>query len=266
MTATTSALLQTAVQAARRAGKLQREGLYRRKRINEIAAHDIKLEMDVVSQRVITETLMRKFPNAALLGEEGAVENPGADFRWVVDPLDGTANYFNTLPIFAVSIAWQRRIGKNWRTDIGVVYDPMQDELFTATRGGPALLNGRRIRVANRWGLQDTMMVIGIFKDKHNINRAMKLIRHFVHHVRKLRHLGSAAIDACWVACGRLDAYLEPGVKIWDVAAGALIIERAGGIAPLEPTSDPNTWNIWASSRAIRPVLERELRKGGVRL
>ncbi len=269
MTPPLSALLRAAVEAARRAGKLQREAFSRSQHVTEIAPHDIKLEMDVRSQQAITQILLKKFPAHALLGEEGDEGQSTALFRWIVDPLDGTANYAFGVPHFAVSIAGQKRISDprsgavRWKTVVGVVYDPKQEELFTATDDGPARLNGRAVRVAKRCRLAETMMVIGIFKDPRNINASLRLIRHFVHRTRKLRHMGSAALNTCYVACGRFDAYLESGVKIWDIAAGRLIIERAGGICDLEPTKCSRTFNIFASSRAIRPILARELRRAG---
>lgn len=260
MTPAPTALLRAAVEAARRAGDLQIRGFSRAQQVTGTEPHDIKLRMDLQSQQLIARILLRQFRESEILGEEGTIRRAHARYRWIVDPLDGTANYFYGVPLFSISIACQKRTSTGWRTEAAAVFDPLRKEMFTATRNSPALLNGRRIHAARRSRISEAMMVIGIFKDPANIERSMKLIRHFVHRTKKLRHMGSAALNACYVACGRFDAYLEPGVKLWDVEAGRLIIEQAGGVCELTPTTEEMSRDIFAASRAICPELRRALR------
>src|SRR5271163_3689361 len=140
--------LAAAVKAARATGKIMRDNWYLPKRVNSAEAHDIKLELDVRCQKLITKILLAAFPEISLLGEEGCSGDAKSEYRWVVDPIDGTVNYFYGMPHAAVSIALERRIGKNYRAVLGVIYDPFTDELWTAARGGKTRLNGRIVRVS----------------------------------------------------------------------------------------------------------------------
>ena len=222
--------LTTATQAARAAGKLMRQNLSRPKRINEATQHDIKLELDVRCQKLIERALRREFPTIAILGEEGILGDPASAARWVVDPIDGTVNFTYGIPHACVSIALQRRLkGENYESVVGVVFDPFQDELWTAILGGKAFLNGRSISVSKRAKLADAIVSIGFAKSKSNTERGLPYFAWLVRRVRKVRMLGSAALGLTYVASGRLDAYIERGVSLWDVAAGGLIIECAGG-------------------------------------
>ena len=142
--------LAAAVQAARAAGKIMRDNWHRPKHVNCAEAHDIKLELDVRCQKLITGILQTEFPEISLLGEEGDAGDASSEYRWVVDPIDGTVNYFFGMPHAAVSIALQRRKGKAYETVLGVIYDPFTDELWTTTRGGKTKLNGRVVHVSKR--------------------------------------------------------------------------------------------------------------------
>src|SRR5271169_4486407 len=149
-TISTTSALGIAVKAARAAGKIMHDNWHRPKRVNSAEAHDIKLELDVRCQKLITKILHNAFPEISLLGEEGDSGDAKSEHRWVVDPIDGTVNYFFGMPHAAVSIALQCRAGKIYKTVLGVIYDPFTDELWTTTRGGKTKLNGRVVRVSQR--------------------------------------------------------------------------------------------------------------------
>jgi myo-inositol-1(or 4)-monophosphatase len=226
-----------AVRAARAVGTLLRRNLHASKRANSVTQHDIKLELDVRSQKLIEKALRRAFPHAALLGEEGVAGRPDAEYRWVVDPIDGTVNFAYGIPHACVSIALQRRAetprtaeyGDGYQTLVGVVYDPFCDELWTAIRGQAARLNGKVIHVSRRRKLREAVVSIGFTKSRETLEATLPFFNKLVHRVRKIRMMGSAALGLTYVACGRFDAYIECEIRLWDVAAGGLIIEAAGG-------------------------------------
>lgn len=228
--------LETAVDAARAAGELMRRNHRATKRIAASSRHDIKLELDVRCQRLIERRLRRAFPHIGLLGEEGdaAVEQAGS--RWVVDPIDGTVNFAYGIPHACVSIALELADGDAGsdatgvrRGVLGVVYDPFCDELWTALRGRPARLNGRPIRVSTRTRVDEAIISIGAGRRLTAISHMVETLRNLIRRVRKLRSMGSAALALTYVASGRFDAYAELGLNWWDIAAGAVIIESAGG-------------------------------------
>lgn len=222
--------LAAAQDAAHAAGALMRTHLRRPKRVNEAHQHDIKLELDVRCQKLITRKLAVVFPEVPVLGEEGIDEAAEAAVaRWVVDPIDGTVNFAYGIPHAAVSIALQVRDGADFRTEVGVVYDPFMDECWTAIRGKPARLNGRKIQVTSRSRLDEAIISLGFAKSTESLRAAKTDFTDLTHRVRKLRIMGSAALALTYVACGRFDAYIEAGVRLWDIAAGGLIVECAGG-------------------------------------
>lgn len=232
--------LAATVTAARSSGELMRRNFHSPKKINEEIQHDIKLELDVRCQRLIERTLLRSFPRTSVLGEEGTVGDLATEYRWVVDPIDGTVNFAYGIPHACVSIALQQRIasireeapdptGADFRTLLGVVYDPFCDELWTATHQGPARLNGRRIAASSRTRLREAIVAIGFAKYRWSLNATLPVFHALIHRVRKVRIMGSAALALTYVASGRMDAYLEGGIRLWDIAAGGLILERAGG-------------------------------------
>jgi myo-inositol-1(or 4)-monophosphatase len=240
--------LGAAIVAARAAGKLMRQNLRSAKLVNSATQHDIKLELDVRCQKLIERKLGATFPKIPLLGEEGDSGDTSAEYRWVVDPIDGTVNFAYGIPHACVSIALQVRgqrpearsqksdkVGEVYQTLVGVVYDPFQDELWTAMHGGPARLNGRVIHVSRRRELKESIVSLGFAKSRHNIERGLPQFAWLVRRVRKVRMMGAAALGLTYVATGRLDAYIERGVSLWDVAAGSLIIECAGGKFWSEP-------------------------------
>ena len=194
-------------------------------------AHDIKLELDRRSQALIESLVLGYFPDHAIYGEEGVRGDADSEFQWVIDPIDGTVNYFYGVPHFAISIALRRAR----RIIAGVILDPMRDELWAVEEDGEATLNGRPIRVSDRGELSEAIISVGVAKSLDSINRGIPLFERMVRSARKCRMMGSAALDIAYVACGRLDAYIEGSISLWDVAAGVLLVERAGGQVILDP-------------------------------
>lgn len=237
--------LETAVHAARATGELLRSHFGSTLEVNEFAAHDIKLDLDVRAQALITEHLLARFPDHAIYGEEGIAGNQASDFQWIVDPIDGTVNFFYGIPHFCISIALRER----GEIILGVIYDPMRDEMWQVEQGGEATLNGKTIQVSARDKLSDAVLSIGFAKSKTTIAAGLPVLEYFVSRARKCRLMGSAALDLAYVACGRLDAYLESSVSLWDVAAGKLLVEAAGGKFEMQPREDnPDKIAVRASS------------------
>ncbi len=221
--------LAAAVKAARAAGKIMRDNWHRPKRVNSAEAHDIKLELDVRCQKLITKILQAAFPEISLLGEEGDAGDANAEYRWVVDPIDGTVNYFFGMPHAAVSIAMQRRKRKIYETVLGVIYDPFTDELWTTTRGGKTKLNGRIVRVSKRGKPGEAVVAMGFSKSRENLEKSLPHLVRLARRTLKIRMMGSAALELAYVASGRLDLYVERTINLWDIAAGALMVENSGG-------------------------------------
>jgi myo-inositol-1(or 4)-monophosphatase len=187
--------LECAVTAARAAGGLMRGEKAARKKIKEQSQHDIKLELDVRSQKLIEKILSASFPQAAVLGEEGVSGRQDAPLRWVIDPIDGTVNFAYGIPHACVSIALQKRgDGGEFATEIGVVYDPFCDELWTAVRGGPARLNGKIIRASRRKVLAEAIVAIGFSKTRESLQENLPVFNALVRRVRKIRMMGAAAL------------------------------------------------------------------------
>ncbi len=237
--------LEVAKEAAQAAGELLRTHFEKPLTVNSTTAHDIKLEVDVLAQDLITKILLERFPEHALYGEEGIVGDQASEYQWVVDPLDGTVNFFYGIPHFCVSIALRFR----GEVIVGVVYDPIRDELWSAEKGLPPFLNGKPFQVSARANLAEAVVSIGLAKTQATIEAGLPLLEQMVHKVRKCRMLGSAALDMAYVACGRLDAYIEQGISLWDIAAGWLLVEAAGGRVEMEARQDmPDKFRIVASN------------------
>ena len=240
--------LEAAAQAARSAGELLRQHFGAPLEVNAFEAHDIKLDLDVRSQDLITRLLLDRFPGHAIYGEEGLAGNQESECQWIVDPIDGTVNYFYSIPHFCISIALRER----GEIIVGVIYDPMRDELWQAERGGVATLNGAPIAVSARTRLSDAILSVGFSKTKTTINAGLPLLEKYITRARKCRLMGSAALDLAYVSCGRLDAYIEQSVSLWDVAAGKLLVECAGGKFEMTPRTDnPDKISVVASSGRI---------------
>jgi myo-inositol-1(or 4)-monophosphatase len=250
----------SAVQAARSVGELMRRHLHGNKRANSVTQHDIKLELDVRSQKLIERILHSAFPQVALLGEEGIAGDPNAEYRWVVDPIDGTVNFAYGIPHACVSIALQkramapglRRYEDGFETLVGVVYDPFCDELWTAIQGGPARMNGKTIKVSQRRKLNEAIVSIGFAKTAENLEATLPYFIELVHQVRKIRIMGAAALALTYVASGRFDAYIERGIRLWDIAAGGLILECAGGEFWREAIGKDHSYRMISSNGLLR--------------
>ena len=240
--------LDAAVEAARAAGDLLRQNFHQPLRVNAAEAHDIKLEIDVQTQDLITKLLLNKFPQHALYGEEGIVGDQSSEHQWVVDPLDGTVNYYYGIPHFCVSIALRCQ----GEIIVGVIYDPIREELWTAQKGETPRLNGHHFRVSERADLKEAVISVGLSKTGVTIEAGLPLLQQMIHRARKCRLLGSAALDMAYVACGRLDAYIEQGISLWDIAAGWILVETAGGSVEMRPRQDmKDKYSIVASNGVI---------------
>src|SRR6266576_717993 len=267
--------LARAVAAARAAGRLIRRNLGAPKVVNTVTRHDIKLELDVRCQKLIERRLRAAFPKIALLGEEGDAGAVDAKCRWVVDPIDGTVNFAYGIPHACVSIALQERSAKGQvpgvrskklltqratrNTDhvtlVGVVYDPFQDELWTAVRGQRAWLNGKPIRVSRRGKLTEALVAMGFAKSQENLEKSLPYFNQLARRVLKVRSMGAAALALTYVATGRFDAYIERSISLWDIAAGGLILESAGGDFWREPIPGRHRFWMIASNGLLRRKL-----------
>jgi myo-inositol-1(or 4)-monophosphatase len=240
--------LDAAEKAALAAGKLLCENFQRKKHVKAVAAHDIKLEIDIQAQELIGKLLLQEFPGHALYGEEGIVGDQSSDYQWIVDPLDGTVNYFYGIPHFCVSIALRLRN----EIIAGVIYDPIRNEMWAGQKGEISKLNGSPIHVSNRTKLAEAVISVGLSKTGETIDTNFPLLEQMIHRVRKCRVFGSAALDMAYVACGRFDAYIETGISLWDVAAGWLLVENACGTVDLQPRKNmKDKYSIVASSGLI---------------
>ena len=221
--------LTTAIEIVTRAGEIQLERRESGFRISKKAQNDLVTEVDFECERMCRAVLAERFPDHDILAEELGAESSaaqGARWRWVFDPLDGTTNYAHGLPVFCSSLGLEI----DGRTDIGAVYDPTRRELFTAERGGGAYLNGNRLTVSDTPALIDSLLVTGFPYDVHrHADDLVGLFGAFLERAQAVRRLGSAALDLCYVATGRFEGFWEQHLKPWDVCAGALIVEEAGG-------------------------------------
>jgi len=219
--------LTTAIEAVVLAGDLQMERFGGAFRIDKKSAIDLVTEVDVAVERRVRALIGERFPDHQILAEElgGAAAAPSGPC-WIFDPIDGTSNYAHGLPIFCASLALEI----DGVAEVAAVFDPTRGELFTAERGGGAFVNGRPLRVSSADRLVDAMLVTGFPYDVHSrVDEIVGLFAAFVGEARAVRRLGSAALDLCYVAAGRLDGFWESDLKAWDIAGGALIVQEAGG-------------------------------------
>ncbi|USF87041.1 inositol monophosphatase family protein [Candidatus Endoriftia persephone] len=217
-----------AVRAAREASKVLLRYYERADVLNisEKGRNEFVSEVDRNAEQVIIEVLREKYPNHAILAEESGT-HAGDDYQWVIDPLDGTTNYLHGFPQFAISIAMKHK----GRLELGVVYDPLRDEMFTTSRGSGALLNDRKLRVSNRKGLKGALLGTGLpYRDFRFRDQYMGMLNELIEETAGVRRPGSAALDFAYVAAGRLDGFWELGLSEWDFAAGALLVREAGGM------------------------------------
>lgn len=190
--------------------------------------NDLVSEVDVQAEQEIIQTLRKSFPDHVILGEEsGTLAGSDDENQWIIDPLDGTTNYLHGFPHFCVSIALKHK----GRLEVGLIYDPLKQDMFTASRGQGAYLNERRIRVKQRPNLDGALLATGLSPSRLDRQQAfLAILNDTISQGAQIRRTGSAALDLAYVAAGKLDGFWEFGLKPWDIAAGALIIQEAGGL------------------------------------
>lgn len=250
--------LEVAVAAARAAGEILRANFGGEQAVRYKGEVDLVTEVDEQAEGKIGWMLREAFPDYGILAEEGGALPGGGEYRWTVDPLDGTVNYAHGLPVFCVSIALE----KAGELVLGVVHDPMREETFVAERGGGATLNGRPIRVSGTDELIRALVATGFPYDRDTMPAALDLFSRFAVLTQGMRRLGSAALDICYVAAGRIDGYYERGVRPWDVAAGTLILREAGGMVTnfRGEQFDLEGLEIVASNTALHPSILEVIR------
>lgn len=257
-----SDFLPTAIQLARAAGAILREGYGQVQSVELKGAIDPVTIYDRRAEEYLTTTLRRMFPNHALFAEESGRSAAGDEYEWIIDPLDGTMNFAHGFPAFCVSLALARR----GQVRVGVVYDPLRDELFAAEAGQGATLNGRPLRVSAETDLGHALLATGFAYDvRTNPHNNLAEFGHFQLRARGVRRAGSAALDCVYVAAGRLDGYWELGIQPWDVAAGALITQEAGGQVTTvtgEPYALATTRAVLFSNGHLHAQMLRVLREG----
>ncbi len=263
-------LLNIAVRAARRAGDLIVRNVDRVPSlgVRTKSRNDFVTEIDQLAERDIVETIRRTHPDHGFLGEEGG-RSGGDEFVWIIDPLDGTTNFLHGFPTFAVSLACEHR----GRLEHGVVYDPMRQELFTASRGDGAQLDGRRIRVSRQVELEGSLIGTG-FPYRANarwIDEYLAMLKAIMQQAAGIRRPGAAALDLAYVAAGRIDGFWEIGLNAWDTAAGTILITEAGGrIGTLSGGEYRQGGNVIAGTpkvyeamvECLRPLIPEGLREG----
>ena len=220
--------LNIAVRAARSAGNviIRNLGKLDSLTVHSKSRNDFVSEVDTQAEQEIIHILRKAFPDHGILAEESG-HHDGDEYQWIIDPLDGTTNFLHGFPQFAVSIGLRHK----GRLEQGVVYDPLRQELFTATRGEGAMLNDRRIRVTTRKELDGALLGTGFpFKSQQHLDTYLDMFRALFPRTAGIRRAGSAALDLAYVASGRLDGFWEIGLSIWDMAAGVLLIREAGGL------------------------------------
>ena len=223
-------MLNFAIQTAREAGRVLAERFGRKIEISNKSEIDLVTESDLASERLIIDRIKTYYPRHAILAEESGASEPAerekqSGWRWIIDPLDGTTNYAHGYPCFCVSLGLEYQ----GRMEIGVVYDPVRDEMFSAERGQGAALNGRRICVSPTPTLASALLCTGFPYDVRERNEFARHFANFIMTAQGVRRDGAAALDLAYVAAGRFDGFWEEGLKPWDVAAGVLLIEEAGG-------------------------------------
>jgi myo-inositol-1(or 4)-monophosphatase len=246
---------------AREAGAILREGYGNARHVEHKGAVDLVTEFDHRSEAFVVARLRQAFPDHSLHAEESGQAVAGGEYEWLIDPLDGTTNFAHSFPIFAVSLALTRR----GQLVLGVVYDPLRDELFAAEAGGGATLNGARLQVSGEADLGRSLLATGFPYDvRTNPHNNFAQFQQFQLRSQTIRRLGSAALDCAWVAAGRLEGYWEFRMKPWDVGAGALIVREAGGRVTTAEGDEAflGRDSIVASNGHIHEQMLRVLREG----
>jgi myo-inositol-1(or 4)-monophosphatase len=261
------AFLDRAVKAARLAGHVVLDNLGRvsKEDIDQKRASDFVTRVDRESEKIIIDTLRKAFPDHHFLAEESFKEPATDAYRWIIDPLDGTTNYIHQYPVFSLSIAleYKREI------ILGVVYDPLRKELFTAEKGNGAFLNKRPVKISPLHSLKHALVTTGFpFRNKESVDMYLELFKAVFQKISDLRRAGSAALDLAYLACGRCEGFFEIGLSTWDIAAGDILIREAGGIVTDFGGGNEHlkTGNIVAGNPAVHEQLLKEVKRvfGGI--
>lgn len=256
-------MLNIAVRAARAGGRVLTKYMDRLDTltIESKGKNDFVSEVDKLTEAEIVDVLQRSFPDHQFICEESGLSgNEKAEYKWYIDPLDGTKNYLHGYPAFCVSIAVEHK----GRMEQAVIYNPVSQELFTASRGEGATLDGKRLRVSKRGGIEEALLSTGYSNDGNSDYEAyLKTLNHFTQNASGIRRHGSAALELAYVAAGRLDGYWQYNLKPWDVAAGALIVREAGGL--IGDTKGESDWlksgNVIAASPRIFDQMVRAIKE-----
>jgi myo-inositol-1(or 4)-monophosphatase len=255
-------MLEIAIEAAVEAGKYLKANIDNIQHIEQKDGQETNLvtEIDKRSEQMIIERIKHDFPDHDFLCEETGKHNIKSEYRWIIDPLDGTVNYTHGLPLFCVSIGLEYK----GTIQLGVVYDPSTNELFTAERGKGTYLNRERLQVTKTNKLIESMLVTGFpYNVKENPDHAIEHFKNFLMEAQAIRRLGSAALDICYVAAGRFDGFWEVNLHPWDIAAGVLILLEAGGMWTDFHGLQTNVYNpqMLASNGSIHQEMVRVLKK-----
>jgi len=219
--------LEVAEKAAREAGEVLIENLGKVKEIEFKAKNSLVTEVDKLSEEIIINSIKKRFPSHDFFAEESGRDSENSDYLWLIDPIDGTTNYAHAYPFFSISIALEIK----GEVKVGLVYDPVKDEMFTAEEGKGAFLNGKAITVSKSDAIEHSNVCTGFMHDSEWMVEAnIKHFGNFIRRARAVRRDGSAALDLCYVACGRFDGFWELGLNPWDTAAAVLILKEAGGL------------------------------------
>lgn len=250
--------LRTAVSAVNRAGEIILSNLGRLGRgdIETKQASDFVTKVDRLSEEVVLRTIRDEFPSHAFLAEESQRAETAEEYRWIVDPLDGTTNYIHGYPMFSVSIALQHEA----KTVLGVVFDPLREELYHAISGGGAYLNGHLIRVSDSSAMEKSLIATGFpFRKKGSLDIYLRAFKALFNEVSDIRRAGSAALDLAYIAAGRLEGFFELNLSPWDIAAGDLLIREAGGVVTDFGGGDEylSTGNIVAGNAPVQAEILR---------
>ena len=241
---------------ARAAGDILREGFGKALQIENKGVIDLVTQVDKDAEAFLLQQISERFPDSQALGEEGGRLSGSSDSKWFIDPIDGTTNYAHGLPIFCVSVGY----AKAGELLLGVVYNPIHEELYKAERGAGAQLNGKSIQVKQVHSLGDSMLVTGFPYDiRTNSDNNLAEYARFAMRTHGVRRLGAAALDLCYVAAGYVDGYWEKSIKPWDIAAGALIVQEAGGTVT-DINGDPDFMSQ-KHILAANPTLHAEMLK-----
>jgi myo-inositol-1(or 4)-monophosphatase len=242
------------INLARQAGKILKNGFGKEHQITYKGPIDLVTEIDRMAEALIVEQIRKEFPQHSIVAEESGFLDGQNEHRWFIDPVDGTSNYAKGFPMFCVSIGYAYQ-GK---MRLAAVYDPLRDEIFYAERGQGAWLNNSRIQVTSTDQLIDSMLVTGFPYDMEQKDNNMNHFVRLAHKVQTIRRLGSAVLDQAYVAAGRLDGYWEIGVSAWDIAAGTLLVEEAGGLVT-SLKGDPDYFKPPFDIIAANPRLHQKL-------